>query len=58
MQQEPNLKEVFAAISYALHEELGKHLHDQESYVLTIKRGVVPSPWSSKSHTMRQLPSQ
>ena len=42
MQQEPNLKEVFAAISYALHEELGKHLHDQESYVLTIKRGVVP----------------
>mgnify|MGYP000977127746 FL=1 len=58
MSQETNLKEVFVAISYALHEELGKHLHDQESYVLTIKRGLVPSPWSSKSHTMRQLPSQ
>ena len=35
MSQEPNLKEVFVAISYALHEVLGKHLHDQESLVRT-----------------------
>ena len=27
-----NEKEVFAAIAYALHEELGKHTHDQESF--------------------------
>ncbi len=56
MPQETNLKEVFVAISYALHEELGKHLHDQESLVLTYKR-TAPSPWSLKSLTMRQLPS-
>ena len=53
MSQEPNLKEVFVAISYALHEELGKHLH--ESLVLTYKR-TAPSPWASKALTMRQLP--
>ena len=55
MSQEPNLKEVFVAISYALHEELGKHLHDQESLVLTYKR-TAPSPWASKALTMRQRP--
>ena len=55
MSQEPNLKEVFVAISYALHEELGKHLHDQESLVLTYKR-TAPSPWAFKALTMRQLP--
>ena len=58
MQQEKNLSEVFAAISYALHEELGKHNHDQESYVLTYKRSSVPSAWSSKAHTLRVLPTR
>ena len=56
MSQETNLKEVFVAISYALHEELGKHLHDQESLVLTYKR-TASSPWASKALTMRQLPT-
>lgn len=49
-------KEVFAAISYALHEELGKQMHDQESYILTIKR--TPSAWSHKLQTMRALPTR
>ncbi len=53
MNQEIN-KEVFAAIAYALHEELGKHLHDHESYMLTIKR--TPSAWSHKLQAMRTLP--
>ena len=56
MSQETNLKEVFVAISYAVHEELGKHLHDQESLVLTFKRSA-PSPWALKCLTMRQLPT-
>ncbi len=47
-------KEVFAAIAYALHEELGKHMHDQESFVLTIKR--TPSAWSHKLQTLRTAP--
>lgn len=49
-------KEIFAAIAYALHEELSKHHHDQESYVLTIKR--VPSAWSHKVQAMRVLPTR
>lgn len=48
-------KEVFAAIAYALHEELGKHLHDAESFVLTIKRDR-PSAWALKTQTLRTLP--
>lgn len=55
MSQELNEREVFVAISYALHEELDKHLHDEESLKITLKR--TPSAWSSKALTMRQLPS-
>lgn len=50
-----NEKEIFVAIAYALHEELGKHTHDQESYVLTFKRPGFTA-WNLKSHTMRALP--
>lgn len=50
-----NEKEVFAAIAYALHEELGKHMHDQESYVLTFKRPAFTA-WNLKSQTLRALP--
>lgn len=49
-----NEKEVFAAIAYALHEELGKHTHDQESFVLTFKR--MPTAWNLKTQMMRPLP--
>lgn len=49
-------KEVFAAIAYAIHEALGKYDHDQESFVLTIKR--TPSTWSLKTQTMRTLPTR
>lgn len=49
-----NEKEVFAAIAYALHEELGKYAHDQESFVLTFKR--TPSVWNLKTQMMRTLP--
>lgn len=49
-------KEIFAAIAYALHEEMGKYNHDQESYVLTIKRA--PSAWSHKTQSMRVLPTR
>ena len=49
-----NEKEVFAAIAYALHEELGKHTHDQESFVLTFKRK--PTAWNLKTQMMRPLP--
>lgn len=49
-----NEKEVFAAIAYALHEELGKHTHDQESFVLTFKR--TPTVWNLKTQMMRPLP--
>lgn len=49
-------KEVFAAIAYAIHEALGKYDHDQESFVLTIKR--TPSIWSLKTQTMRTLPTR
>ncbi len=55
MNSDSNNKEVFAAISYALHEELGKYLHDNESYVLTIKQNP-NSAWGLKTQTMRQLP--
>lgn len=48
-------KEVFAAIAYALHEELGKYQHDVESFVLTIKRDR-PSAWALKTQTLRTLP--
>lgn len=48
-------KEVFVAIAYALHEELGKYQHDAESFVLTIKRDH-PSAWALKTQTMRTLP--
>ena len=49
-----NEKEVFAAIAYALHEELGKHTHDQESFVLTFKS--TPTAWNLKTQMMRPLP--
>ena len=49
-----NEKEVFAAIAYALHEELGKHTHDQESFVLTFKR--TSTAWNLKTQMMRPLP--
>lgn len=49
-------KEVFAAIAYALHEALGKYDHDQESFVLTIKR--TPSTWGLKTQAMRVLPTR
>lgn len=55
MSQEIN-KEIFVAVAYALHEELGKHNHDQESFVLTIKRE--PSNWSNKLQVMRALPTR
>ena len=45
-----NEKEVFAAIAYALHEELGKHTHDQESFKRT------PTAWNLKTQMMRPLP--
>ena len=47
---------VFAAISAAIHE-LNEDQHDIESTILTInqvKRNY--SPWSSKAHSLRQLP--
>ncbi len=55
MNVDSNNKEVLAAISYALHEELGKYLHDQESYVLTIKQNP-RSAWALKMQTLRKLP--
>lgn len=55
MSQDIN-KEIFAAIAYALHEELGKYNHDLESYMVTIKRQ--PTAWSHKLQAMRQLPSR
>src|SRR5690554_5186687 len=48
--------EVLAAISAAIHE-LNEDQHDIESTILTInqvKRNY--SPWSSKAHSLRQLP--
>lgn len=49
-----NEKEVFAAIAYALHEELAKYMHDQESFVLTMKH--TPTVWNLKTQMMRTLP--
>lgn len=57
MKAETMNKEVFAAIAYALHEELGKYTHDQESFVLTIKRGA-PTAWNIKTQAMRELPKR
>lgn len=57
MKSETINKEVFAAIAYALHEELGKYTHDQESFVLTIKRNPA-SAWSIKTQTVRELPQR
>lgn len=57
MKSETINREVFAAIAYALHEELGKYTHDEESFVLTIKRNPA-SVWSLKTQTMRTLPER
>lgn len=57
MKSETINKEVFAAIAYALHEELGKYTHDQESFVLTIKRST-PTAWNIKTQAMRELPKR
>lgn len=57
MKSETTNKEVFAAIAYALHEELGKYAHDQESFVLTIKRNT-STAWNLKTQAMRELPKR
>lgn len=49
-------KEVSVAIAYALHELLGKNMHDKESYLLTIKHQ--PTAWNNKIQTMRELPKR
>ena len=49
-----NEKEVFAAIAYALNEELGNHRDFHESFVLTFKR--TPTAWNLKTQMMRPLP--
>lgn len=38
--------EVFAAIAMALHDDLGYHLHDEESGKLTIRKHN--TEWTSK----------
>ena len=47
--------EVYAAIALALDDYLGGGIHDQESFILTIK----PTPgstWADKAQNFRQLP--
>lgn len=48
--------DVYAAISLALYE-IQQNVHDEESSVITIQNVRKRySPWSSKIHTLRQLP--
>lgn len=48
--------EVQAAISLAIHQYLDDAVHDQESFVLTIKPTF--SAWASRYATVRQLPER
>lgn len=58
MDQEVTLsKEALAAVFHALHLEIDRTRHDQESYKLTIKQPKF-STWSLKFQEMRQLPER
>ena len=46
--------EVYAAISTALHLYNEESVHDQESFVITIRRKE--SGWNNKEQNFRQLP--
>lgn len=46
--------EVQAAIALALHQYMDDTVHDNESFVITIRH--TPSAWNSKQFTLRQLP--
>jgi Na+-transporting methylmalonyl-CoA/oxaloacetate decarboxylase gamma subunit len=49
--------EIFAAIAMAMYE--ATELHDEENTILTIQSTARNySPWSSKIHTLRELPSR
>ena len=48
--------ETYAAIATALHLYLDDTVHDNESYVLTIKQPV--GAWGTKGQTFRQVPNK
>lgn len=48
--------EVNAAIGLALHEYFSETVHDQESFVITIRPTL--SAWASRYATLRQLPTR
>lgn len=49
-----NAGEVQAAIALALHQYMDGAVHDNESFIVTIRN--TPSAWNSKQLTLRQLP--
>lgn len=48
-------KEINVAISHALHLEISKRMHDQESFKLTIKQNN-KSSWNIRTQSMRKSP--
>lgn len=54
--EKENNSEVNAAIALALHQYLNDMVHDQESFVLTIKPTF--GPYASRQFTLRQLPER
>lgn len=48
--------ETYAAIAMALHRHLEGTVHDEESFVLTIRPTF--STWASRHSTLRQLPQK
>lgn len=46
--------EVYAAIAMALHEHLGNHVHDVESFIITIAERT--TQWNGYAQTMTPHP--
>lgn len=49
-----NSGETQAAIALALHQYMDGTVHDNESFIITIRH--TPSAWNSRQFTLRQLP--
>ncbi len=54
--EKENNSEVNAAIALALHQYMNDTVHDQESFVLTIKPTF--GPYAARQFTLRQLPEK
>lgn len=54
--EKENKSEVNAAIALALHQYMNETVHDQESFVLTIRPTF--GPFAARQFTLRQLPEK